>query len=247
MKLMPGRRAGDPGLLNELIVVANSKIHLRDLRAGAVDSLAASPAVLFFGIAFGAASTAAGVSATSALAMSILVCAGTAQFSALAVWAQNLLWPLVMITFVTNARYLVMSASMAPQLKGTSSREIALGSAFLFDANWAATRASGLTGKAALMHLVGGGLLIWAVWIAGTWLGLVAEVDPGTSTRFGLDAIIPAFFGALLLAMPGSGARIHPAIPAGLAALVALQFLEPHCAILAGVPVALMTHWGRRG
>ena len=226
--------------------MALSKVHLQSLQAGAVGSLGASPAVLFFGIAFGAASTGAGVSAASALAMSILVCAGTAQFAVLSLWSQNLLWPLLMITFVTNTRYLVMSASMAPQLKGTSLREIAIGSAFLFDANWAATRASGLVGKPALLHLIGGGLLIWVAWVAGTWLGLVAEVDPATSTRFGLDAIIPAFFGALLLAMPGSGTRIHPAIPAALASLGALHFLEPHWAILAGLPVGLIEIWRRR-
>lgn len=223
-----------------------SGTYLRELQAGAVGSLAAGPAVLFFGIAFGAASTGAGVSAVSALAMSILVCAGTAQFSVLSLWNQNLLWPLVTITFVTNARYLVMSASMALQLKGTSSRQVALGSAFLFDANWAATRASGLSGRPALLHLVGGGLLLWVTWVAGTWLGLVADVDPVASRRFGLDAIIPAFFGALLIVLPKSAMRVHPAIPAAIASLVALRFVEPHWAILAGLPVGLIAIWHNR-
>lgn len=235
-----GLSAGDPRMLDELMAVKNLRNHSGPLWAGVVGSLTASPAVLFFGIAFGAASASAGVSATSAIAMSMLVCAGTAQFSVLSLWSQNLLWPLVMVTFVTNTRYLVMSASMAPQLKGASSRSIALGSAFLFDANWAATRASGLSGKPALLHLVGGGLLIWAVWVAGTWLGLVAEVDPAMSARLGLDAIIPAFFGTLLLAMPARGMRFHPAIPAAAGSLIALRYLEPHWAILAGIPIGLI-------
>lgn len=222
------------------MAVTMSKSSLSDLRAGVVGSLAASPAVLLFGVAFGAASTGADIPATSAMAMSILVCAGTAQFSVLSLWSQSSIWPLVIVTFVTNARYLVMSAGLAPQLRGASSRSIALGSAFMFDANWAATRVSGLSGKPAVLHLAGGGLLIWAVWVFGTWLGLVAEVDPRMSTRLGLDAIIPAFFGALLLALPAGAMRFHPAIPAAAASLVALQFLAPHWAVLAGVPAGMI-------
>src|SRR5258706_15752963 len=80
-----------------------------------------------FGIIFGALAVHAGLSPLGALSMSLFVFAGSAQFIAVGLIAQNVS-PLfiVVTTFVVNLRHALYSATLAPYLRHVKARWLPL-------------------------------------------------------------------------------------------------------------------------
>jgi 4-azaleucine resistance transporter AzlC len=93
-----------------------------DLRAARrqllLDSVGIAVAVAGFALVFGLAARNAGLSILEAAAMSTIVFAGASQFAAVGYLASGLPWaPIVVLTFLLNARHLLYSASLAPRLR----------------------------------------------------------------------------------------------------------------------------------
>jgi predicted branched-subunit amino acid permease len=113
--------------------------------------------------------------------------------------------------------------------------------ALLSDANWAATQQAIAGGERRLGYFVGGGAMLWIAWVIGTGVGAFAGDAVGDPARFGLDAIMPAFFVCSLIAM----ARDRAAVPAWLVAAGATAGLSPFMpsqwAILVGSVVGAVT------
>src|SRR6478752_4695089 len=71
-----------------------------------------------FGFVYGLAARGAGFSPLEAMAMSVIVFAGAAQFAAVGYVASGLPWPgIILLTFLLNARHLLYSAALAPWLR----------------------------------------------------------------------------------------------------------------------------------
>jgi 4-azaleucine resistance transporter AzlC len=194
------------------------------------------------GVGFAAASFVVGLSfgvvaqptmgSIAPIVMSVFVFAGSAQFGATAVLASGG-GPITAIATGTmlNARFLAMGIAAAPALRGGKLRRAAEGQAVV-DASWALA-ARGKDGFDREM-LLGATLPQYPAWVLGTVVGVLLGGAIGDPADYGLDAIFPAFFLALLwteLDRPGvipvmviAGIitlALTPVLPAGLPVLLA--------------------------
>jgi predicted branched-subunit amino acid permease len=195
-------------------------------RAGIPFAVAAGLLAVSFGVL---AEPVIGTGAT--LGMSALVFAGSAQFGALAVLGGGGgVAAAVIAAVLLNARYLPMGIALAPSLRGSPLRRALFGEAMI-DASWAMANRG--DGRFDPDFLVGATLPAYPAWVGGTALGLLAGDLIGDPANFGLDALFPAFFLALLVGGELRTGRTA-VIVAVLGAAVALALL-PFAP--AGVPV----------
>ncbi len=90
------------------------------------------------GFAFGVLAQKFGLSTFNALAMSVLVYAGSSQYIAIGLLAASAPWlSVVFTTFVVNLRMMLMSAALSPFLHGWSKPELALFAQQLTDETFA--------------------------------------------------------------------------------------------------------------
>lgn len=199
------------------------------------DLLGAAVAVAAFGLGFGAAAVEAGMSPASAAAMSGFVFAGASQYAALDLWHDPFPWVAVMLTtFAVNGRHLVLGATLVTYLNGASPAKRYAVLAVLSDANWASTQQAITQGERDLGHLLGGGLLLWFSWMAGTLVGALAGEAIGDPRRFGIDALMPVFFVCVLISAAKGKGHVPPWLAAaGVAAGLSLV-IPPHWAVIAG-------------
>jgi len=169
------------------------------------------------GMTFGVAAREAGISAGLAVVMSVTVMAGASQFAVLELWGSQIpLVPLVMVTAAVNARHVLMGASLHPWLECHPRRTRLLSLAFLSDANYADLVARRERATVGMDYFVGGGLVLWATWTLGTWLGAGLEGLVQDPSIFGLDVLMATFFVGLL---PGAWEGRRSTVPWLVAAL----------------------------
>jgi predicted branched-subunit amino acid permease len=174
---------------------------------------------------FGVVAREAGFSAVAAIAMSVLVFAGSAQFAAVAVVAAGGgAGAAIAAGTLMNARFLPMNIALAPSLPG---RALAARDDGTFD-RWR------LFGTSAPQLLA---------WYLGTVTGALGGDLVGDLDRFGLDAVYPAFFLAILLPELKDRDRTGVAVVGGLLALALVPFAPPGVPVLAAGLAAL---WGLR-
>jgi 4-azaleucine resistance transporter AzlC len=190
---------------------------------------------------FGVVASQAGLPDLAAIAMSVVVFAGSAQFAAVAiVGAGGSLGAALVAAALMNSRFLAMGIALAPSLPGGALRR-ALQGQTVVDASWAmALRPDGTFDRHFLFGATAPQYLTWSL---GTVIGVLAHSVIGDTGRFGLDAVFPAFFLALLM----SEAR-HPhsrgvAIAGAAIALALTPFTPAGVPILAAGTAAL---WGLR-
>jgi 4-azaleucine resistance transporter AzlC len=198
------------------------------MRSGIRAGLPPALATLAVGISFGVLAQPV-IGAAAAIAMSLIVYAGSAQFAAVSTLAAGgTAGAAVLAGLLMNARFLPMGIALAPSLPGRALRRAAQGQAVV-DASWAlSSRGDGTFDR---WLLFGSTAPQYVTWTSGTVIGvLVGGVLPDAHA-LGLDAIFPAFFLALLLEeMKRPGGRGAAAVGALLA--LALVPFAP-----AGVPV----------
>lgn len=194
------------------------------------DALAIGVAVGAFGVSFGALATQAGAGWGQALALSLLVFTGASQFAFVGVLAAGggvaaALAPAIVL-MVRNALY---GISVAPLLTGSPLRRL-VASHLVIDESTAMARAQ-RDPALARRALVATGLSILLFWNLGTAGGVAFGQAIGDPRSFGLDAMFPAAFVALLaphLRRPGT----RPLAAGGALLALALVPWAP-----AGVPV----------
>jgi branched chain amino acid efflux pump len=166
------------------------------------------------------------------IVMSIVVFSGAAQLGSLAILgAGGGAGAAIVAGVLLNARYLAMGLALAPSLRGRALSRAAF-ALTVVDASWAAASAG--DGTFDPWYMVGVTVPQYPGWVIGTVLGVLAGSALGDPAKFGLDALFPAFFLALLfeevrgprkLAAASGGAGIAlaltPVAPAGLPILVA--------------------------
>jgi 4-azaleucine resistance transporter AzlC len=198
------------------------------LRAGVPYALAG----FLLSLSFGVLARDAGFSVLAASVMSAIVFAGSAQFAAVSiVSAGGGIGAAVGAAALMNSRFLAMGIALAPSLPGRAHKRAAQGQTVV-DASWAmANRGDGTFDR---WFLFGSTAVQYVTWVTGTIVGALVGDVLGDPHKYGLDAIYPTFFLALLFAelrnrrargVAALGALIAlvlvPIVPPGLPVLVA--------------------------
>jgi predicted branched-subunit amino acid permease len=176
------------------------------------------------------------------IVMSALLFAGSAQFAATAVLAAGgSAGAAVAAGVLLNLRYVPMGIALAPSLPGGPLRRALFGQAMI-DFSWAAASRGG--GRFDPDFMVGATAPSYPCWVGGTAIGVLAGDLIGDPAAFGLDALFPAFFLALLV--EGELRPGLPSVVAGLGALIALiliPFTPAGVPVIAASATALLGLW----
>lgn len=192
-------------------------------------------------MSFGVLARDAGFPVEAAIVMSAVVFAGSAQFAAVAILAGGgTAGAAIAAGALMNSRFLPMGIALGPSLPGRPALRAAQGQTVV-DASWAmANRGDGTFDR---WFLFGSTAPQYVTWLTGTTVGALGGDALGDTSRFGLDAIYPMFFLALLIAEIKDR---RTAAVAAAGAVVALSLIE---IAPAGIPVlaaSLVALWGLR-
>lgn len=177
------------------------------------------------------------------IVMSTIVFAGAAQFASLSVLtAGGGAASAIAAGLLMNARFLPMGFAAARAFKGGAARRAVQGQA-LVDASWAlASRGDGTFDRGLLL----GATIPQAVaWISGTVVGVFAGAALAHPDQFGLDAIFPAFYLALLVGEMRAGRAIAAAVLGAGLALALIPFAPGGLPVI-GASVAALVGLRRR-
>ncbi|MFV0134335.1 AzlC family ABC transporter permease [Streptomyces sp. HMX87] len=185
------------------------------------------------GVSFGAIAVAGGLPVWVPVVMSLVVYAGSAQFSAVGVLLAGG-GPVAAVAtgLLLNTRTAAFSLAVA-DIIGTSRAARLLGAHLVTDETVAfALAQAGPERRRAAFWLAGIGL--FAVWNAGVLAGALAGSALGDPAAYGLDAAFPAVLAALVLPALRKDAGLRRAALAGTVVALAATPAVP-----AGVPVLL--------
>jgi len=214
------------------------------LREGALASAPLLVGIVPWGVVAGVAMVSAGLTQAQAVAMSLLVFAGSAQLAVLPLLiAKAPLWLMCATALVVNLRYVIYSAVLAPHFEHLSRPWRALLSYITVDGTFAL-----FVGKYrpedAKPHkhwfFLGGSLVMWAGWQISSCVGIFAGalIPPSWSLEFAATLALIAVLVPLLF----DRAVVCGALAAGAVALAAAKWplnLGLLAAIAAGVAVGL--------
>lgn len=210
--------------------------------AGVVAAVPFMAAGALLGISFGVLAVQAGFPVVAAVVMSAIVHAGSAQFAALAVLTGGGSIPTAVAAgTLMNGRFLPMGLALGPSLPGGRLHR-ALGGQAVVDASWALANEG--SGRFDRHKLYGATALQWCGWTGGTAVGALSQGALGDLDRFGVDAVYPAFFAALLVLELREGRGRVVALLGAAVALALSPFTPAGVPVLAASLVALL---GLRG
>jgi 4-azaleucine resistance transporter AzlC len=200
-----------------------------------------------YGISFGVLAVAAGLSTAQACAMSLLVFTGGSQYAAIGViGAGGAAATAVVNALLLAVRNTAYGLSLASLLRGSPLRR-AVASQLIIDESTAMARAQD-DPHAARGAFWLTGLSVFVCWNAGTLAGALAGSGLGDPSRYGLDAMFPAAFLALLAPQLRQRGAPAAALAGALIAVVAIPLTPagiPVLAASAGVLVALRVREAR--
>jgi len=195
-------------------------------RRGLFATLPLVPGVIAFGLLYGMMARQVGFGPWDACAMSLVVHAGSAQFTALGMWEASGAIPIILTTLVVNLRHLLMGASIAPHLEGLSPLWKAFLALWMSDESYALAIAEYQRGTGNRWTFLGANVGIYVAWgfsgLIGALLG-AAVPDP---ERYGLDLIFPLGFLGLLSSFLEDRVGVGVAAASGALALAG-AFLLP--------------------
>ncbi len=190
-----------------------------------------------FGFVYGLAARGAGLSPIEAMAMSVLVFAGAAQFAALGYVAGGLAWPgVILLTALLNARHLLYSAALAPWLRDRPAPKRALMAHLLTDEAFALSiahfqRVGRADDRGYWIAAIGSTFIPWNLaTLAGVTLG-GQIADP---SRFGLDVVFPAAMAGLCVGLISGRRELVAAAVGGTVGVFASLALGTGVGIVAG-------------
>ena len=174
----------------------------------------------------------------AAIAMSILVFGGAAQFASVSILvAGGGLASAVSAGLLINTRFLPMGLAVGPALRGGPLRRAAEGQTVV-DASWAiANRGDGTFDRLLMM---GATIPQAAAWWIGTAIGALGGALLGDPEALGLDAIFPAFYLALLAEELHDRSMLVSALLGAAIALVLVPFTPPGIPVVAASAAALL-------
>jgi 4-azaleucine resistance transporter AzlC len=214
-----------------------------EVLAGARSVVPIAVAVLAFGASFGILARDAGMGVVAPIVMSFTTFAGSAQFAVASVLDDGgALAAAIAAAVLLNLRYLAIGVSVAPSLRGSAARRLAEAQ-LAVDESWAVSQRDGRVDRD---RLVGAGLVLMLAWCAGTIGGVIGGSALGDPEDYGLDAMFPALFLALLVGqLDGPRARTA-AIAGALIALALTPLVPPGVPIVAAAAGAILALAVRR-
>lgn len=218
--------------------------HGRALREGALAAAPLLAGIVPWGVVAGVAMVGAGLSQAQAVAMSLVVFAGSAQLAVLPLLiAKAPLWVMYATGLVVNLRYVIYSAVLAPHFEHLSRPWRALLSYITVDGTFAL-----FVGKYAPdegrphkhWFFLGGSVVMWAGWQISSWVGIFAGALIPHSWSLEFAATLALI--AVLMPLLFDRAVVCGALAAGAVALAAAKWplnMGLLAAIAAGVAVGL--------
>ena len=199
---------------------------MRDFRRGLLATLPLAPGVVAFGLLYGVMALQVGFSPWEAWAMSAVVHAGSAQFTAIGMWETSSAIPIILTTLVINLRHLLLGASIAPYLQSLSPLWKALLALWMSDESYALAIAEYERGQGSHYYFLGTNVGIYLVWAASGLLGAILGAAIPDPSLYGLDLVFPLSFLGLLMAFLKDRTGVFVALAAGALALLG-TFLLP--------------------
>jgi predicted branched-subunit amino acid permease len=216
-----------------------------ELRAAVTDLAPAVIAAMPIGLLFGALATAKGMSPLEAVLASALMFSGGAQLAAVEIWHYPVpIAALVASTFLINARFLLMSASLAPKLPPLPLLVRLVGFHALADENWALSEKRAVEERAAgrritATYVFGQGWIFVAAWVASTGLGALVGPFLGDPRRLGADFAFTAIFIGLVASFARRSGGVAAVVASALAAALAHRTIGAPWHILIGAAAGL--------
>lgn len=191
-----------------------------------------------FGVAYAVSARAAGLSLLDTQLMSLLVFAGSAQFTAAGLFAAGASsLALVLTTFVINVRHLLYSLALGQRMRLAWPQRL-LAAQLLTDEAFGVVAAAG---RRDAPFLLGAELSLYLCWNASTLAGGLLGRLLADPEALGLDVIFPLAFLALLVPLVRGRAELLVALLAGFASPLAVRVLPAGLAyLLIGVAGALL-------
>ena len=209
-------------------------------RAVVRDSLGVGLAAGSFGVAFGVASAAAGLSTLQTMLLSLLAFTGGTQFAVISVVSSGgTLAAALGSGLLLGARNTLYGMRLAPLLRPRGVRRLVVAQGTIDETTaMAVVRRDPVLGRLAFWTTFAG---CFVVWNTATAIGAVGARALGDPAKFGLDAVIPAAFLALLAPRLRAGAvERRIAVGAGVIALALIPFTPPGIPVLAACGALLL-------
>lgn len=210
------------------------------------DSLGVGIAVGSYGFAFGAASVSAGLSVLQSCLLSLCTFTGGTQFAVVGVAASGgTLGAALGGGLLLGSRNMLYAMRLAPLLRVRGLRRILAAHGTIDESTAMAVAQSEPTlARTAFWWTFAG---VFTFWNLFTLFGAVSANAVGDPAKFGLDAVVPAAFLALLAPRLRSG-RLERSIAAGGAviAFVLIPFTPPGVPVLAASGALVLAFAGIR-
>lgn len=144
-----------------------------DFRRGALDSVGLGATATIFAIIFGSAAVAQGVTFGEAMALSAFVFAGSVQFATISIWADTLPFATVIVSgFLIASRNIFMGMALGHIFTGQPTWQKYLKIFVYTDISYVlGMKAKHIENK--FIYLCGSAALVYCLWIAGTFVGLL--------------------------------------------------------------------------
>jgi len=216
-------------------------------RATLRDSLSVALTVGAYGVAFGAASVAAGFSVLQSCLFSLLTFTGASQFAAVGVVASGgAAVSAVAAAALLGTRNTLYGIQMAPVLKVRGLRRI-VAAHITIDESTGVSLSQAPRGTGAMREgfwITGLGVFLF--WNLFTLLGALGAKALGTPAAWGLDAAVPAAFLGLLWPRLTSNFLRQVAVTSMAFALCVTPLLPSGLPIIATTVVAVIVGWRHR-
>jgi predicted branched-subunit amino acid permease len=209
-------------------------------RAVVRDSIGVGLAIGTYGVAFGAASVGAGLSTVQTSLLSLLAFTGGTQFAVVGVVSGGgTLAAALSGGLLLGARNMLYAMRLAPLLRPRGVRRLVAAHGTIDETTaMSVARSDVALAKVAFWWTFAA---IYVSWNVSTAVGALGAQALGDPTRFGLDAMIPAAFLALLAPRLRAGAiERRVAAGAGLIALALIPFTPPGVPVLASTAALLL-------
>ena len=211
--------------------------------------LAAAP----FGLIYGALAIASGLSAAAAMAMSLIVFAGSAQFVAVGLVAVGTPVSIIIITtFIVNLRHMLYSATLLPYLKHLPQRWRIPLAFLLTDETFAVTVhrfQKGDNSPYKHWYQLGSSIAMYVNWQIWCVLGLILGDRIPDAASWGLDVAMPIAFIGLTIPFVRNMPMVVCVFSAGACGLLTVGLpykLGVIISALAGVLAGLITEVAAR-
>ncbi len=191
---------------------------------GAKDTVPFILGAIPFGIIFGALSSTTGIGAGGTIAMSLFVFAGSAQFIAAGLVAQETGIAIIVLTvFIVNLRHMLYSLSLGPFMRHLPQRWLLPLGFWLTDETYAVTvRRFNAEDESPDKHwyMLGSALAMYGNWQLCTVIGVVIGTQVEDAAAWGLDfAMIVTFIG-IVVPMVVNRPMLLSAVVAGSSAVL---------------------------